>query len=224
MSKLLPSTMPWISSTWSSLASSLLRWCSKSSPSNPRCPPALDSPTLDLPRSEQIPWEGAHSRALEEGGNQEAMGLGNERSQAQVLIGSQPGPAFRCPLPVVVPSTDLPAQRRQHTAFFLLQHYFADAWNTFDALIVVGSIVDIAVTEVNVRTGPPVTHSPHRLSQPSPQGFFHMRGQWLPLTAFPLLEMQCSSCSCPSSMTLLSSAKVSLNQLPIPHCTGTTVS
>ncbi|XP_021105659.1 voltage-dependent L-type calcium channel subunit alpha-1F isoform X2 [Heterocephalus glaber] len=32
---------------------------------------------------------------------------------------------------------------------FKLKHYFADAWNTFDALIVVGSIVDIAVTEVN---------------------------------------------------------------------------
>ena len=32
----------------------------------------------------------------------------------------------------------------------LLQHYFVDAWNTFDALIVVGSVVDIAVTEVNV--------------------------------------------------------------------------
>ncbi|KAK7135229.1 hypothetical protein R3I94_014018 [Phoxinus phoxinus] len=31
----------------------------------------------------------------------------------------------------------------------LSQHYFADAWNTFDALIVVGSIVDIAITEVN---------------------------------------------------------------------------
>uniref|UniRef100_A0A670KGZ7 Voltage-dependent L-type calcium channel subunit alpha n=1 Tax=Podarcis muralis TaxID=64176 RepID=A0A670KGZ7_PODMU len=30
------------------------------------------------------------------------------------------------------------------------QHYFCDAWNTFDALIVVGSVVDIAVTEVNV--------------------------------------------------------------------------
>ncbi|XP_051499718.1 LOW QUALITY PROTEIN: voltage-dependent L-type calcium channel subunit alpha-1F-like, partial [Apus apus] len=30
-----------------------------------------------------------------------------------------------------------------------LQHYFCDAWNTFDALIVVGSVVDIAVTEVN---------------------------------------------------------------------------
>ncbi|KAM8804047.1 voltage-dependent L-type calcium channel subunit alpha-1C-like [Rhynchonycteris naso] len=28
-------------------------------------------------------------------------------------------------------------------------HYFCDAWNTFDALIVVGSIVDIAITEVN---------------------------------------------------------------------------
>ncbi|XP_066212111.1 voltage-dependent L-type calcium channel subunit alpha-1F isoform X4 [Saccopteryx leptura] len=32
---------------------------------------------------------------------------------------------------------------------FKPKHYFADAWNTFDALIVVGSIVDIAVTEVN---------------------------------------------------------------------------
>ncbi|XP_043563996.1 voltage-dependent L-type calcium channel subunit alpha-1D-like isoform X4 [Chiloscyllium plagiosum] len=30
-----------------------------------------------------------------------------------------------------------------------LDHYFADAWNTFDALIVVGSVVDIAITEVN---------------------------------------------------------------------------
>ncbi|XP_037334557.2 voltage-dependent L-type calcium channel subunit alpha-1D isoform X2 [Pungitius pungitius] len=31
----------------------------------------------------------------------------------------------------------------------LSQNYFADAWNTFDALIVVGSVVDIAITEVN---------------------------------------------------------------------------
>lgn len=35
------------------------------------------------------------------------------------------------------------------------QHYFCDAWNTFDALIVVGSVVDIAVTEVNVSHPPP---------------------------------------------------------------------
>uniref|UniRef100_A0A8C6YFY3 Voltage-dependent L-type calcium channel subunit alpha n=1 Tax=Naja naja TaxID=35670 RepID=A0A8C6YFY3_NAJNA len=33
---------------------------------------------------------------------------------------------------------------------FKPKHYFVDAWNTFDALIVVGSIVDIAVTEINV--------------------------------------------------------------------------
>lgn len=33
------------------------------------------------------------------------------------------------------------------------KHYFTDAWNTFDALIVVGSVVDIAITEVNVSTG-----------------------------------------------------------------------
>uniref|UniRef100_A0A8C9J9N9 Voltage-dependent L-type calcium channel subunit alpha n=1 Tax=Piliocolobus tephrosceles TaxID=591936 RepID=A0A8C9J9N9_9PRIM len=32
---------------------------------------------------------------------------------------------------------------------FKPKHYFCDAWNTFDALIVVGSIVDIAITEVN---------------------------------------------------------------------------
>ncbi|XP_075437827.1 voltage-dependent L-type calcium channel subunit alpha-1F-like [Ascaphus truei] len=32
---------------------------------------------------------------------------------------------------------------------FRAKHYFCDAWNTFDALIVVGSLVDIAVTEVN---------------------------------------------------------------------------
>lgn len=31
-----------------------------------------------------------------------------------------------------------------------MQNYFADAWNTFDALIVVGSVVDIAITEINV--------------------------------------------------------------------------
>ncbi|XP_071331754.1 voltage-dependent L-type calcium channel subunit alpha-1D [Trachinotus anak] len=31
----------------------------------------------------------------------------------------------------------------------LSQNYFADAWNTFDALIVVGSVVDIAITEFN---------------------------------------------------------------------------
>uniref|UniRef100_A0A8C5Y809 Voltage-dependent L-type calcium channel subunit alpha n=1 Tax=Microcebus murinus TaxID=30608 RepID=A0A8C5Y809_MICMU len=35
---------------------------------------------------------------------------------------------------------------------FKPKHYFCDAWNTFDALIVVGSIVDIAITEVNVST------------------------------------------------------------------------
>lgn len=51
------------------------------------------------------------------------------------------------------------------------QHYFVDAWNTFDALIVVGSIVDIAITEVNVSSPnsrapflparPPALPSPH---------------------------------------------------------------
>uniref|UniRef100_A0A803TF13 Voltage-dependent L-type calcium channel subunit alpha n=1 Tax=Anolis carolinensis TaxID=28377 RepID=A0A803TF13_ANOCA len=40
---------------------------------------------------------------------------------------------------------------------FKPKHYFCDAWNTFDALIVVGSVVDIAVTEVNV-SGPPPPH------------------------------------------------------------------
>ncbi|XP_021546400.2 voltage-dependent L-type calcium channel subunit alpha-1C isoform X9 [Neomonachus schauinslandi] len=32
---------------------------------------------------------------------------------------------------------------------FKPKHFFCDAWNTFDALFVVGSIVDIAITEVN---------------------------------------------------------------------------
>uniref|UniRef100_UPI00398E59A7 calcium channel, voltage-dependent, L type, alpha 1F subunit isoform X2 n=1 Tax=Pristiophorus japonicus TaxID=55135 RepID=UPI00398E59A7 len=32
---------------------------------------------------------------------------------------------------------------------FKPKHYFCDAWNTFDALIVVGSVMDIAVTEFN---------------------------------------------------------------------------
>lgn len=38
------------------------------------------------------------------------------------------------------------------------QHYFTDAWNTFDALIVVGSVVDIAITEVNVSSKLCVLH------------------------------------------------------------------
>uniref|UniRef100_A0A8C9X347 Voltage-dependent L-type calcium channel subunit alpha n=1 Tax=Sander lucioperca TaxID=283035 RepID=A0A8C9X347_SANLU len=33
-----------------------------------------------------------------------------------------------------------------------LRHYFVDAWNSFDALIVVGSVVDIVVTEFSVST------------------------------------------------------------------------
>ncbi|KAG8128176.1 hypothetical protein E2320_015039, partial [Naja naja] len=36
-------------------------------------------------------------------------------------------------------------------------HYFTDAWNTFDALIVVGSVVDIAITEVNPKPSETVT-------------------------------------------------------------------
>ncbi|OXB58635.1 hypothetical protein ASZ78_003176 [Callipepla squamata] len=36
-------------------------------------------------------------------------------------------------------------------------HYFTDAWNTFDALIVVGSVVDIAITEVNPKPTETVT-------------------------------------------------------------------
>ncbi|MGH0125190.1 UNVERIFIED_CONTAM: hypothetical protein FKN15_027583 [Acipenser sinensis] len=36
-----------------------------------------------------------------------------------------------------------------NTITLAMQHYFMDAWNSFDALIVVGSVVDIAVTEFN---------------------------------------------------------------------------
>ncbi|KAF5899153.1 voltage-dependent L-type calcium channel subunit alpha-1D-like, partial [Clarias magur] len=36
---------------------------------------------------------------------------------------------------------------------FKPRHYFTDAWNTFDALIVVGSVVDIAITEANPAEG-----------------------------------------------------------------------
>lgn len=63
--------------------------------------------------------------------------------------------SLSCPCPLPHPYT-----------FFLLlshilfggceQHYFTDAWNTFDALIVVGSVVDIAITEINVSSGAPV--------------------------------------------------------------------
>uniref|UniRef100_UPI00398EFFF3 voltage-dependent L-type calcium channel subunit alpha-1C n=1 Tax=Pristiophorus japonicus TaxID=55135 RepID=UPI00398EFFF3 len=43
---------------------------------------------------------------------------------------------------------------------FKPRHYFCDAWNTFDALIVVGSIVDIAITEVNPAENIPSTSTP----------------------------------------------------------------
>lgn len=46
-----------------------------------------------------------------------------------------------------------------------LQNYFADAWNTFDALIVVGSVVDIAITEINVSN-----HLSHVFSVSFPAG------------------------------------------------------
>ncbi|KAM6925423.1 LOW QUALITY PROTEIN: voltage-dependent L-type calcium channel subunit alpha-1D [Xenentodon cancila] len=39
---------------------------------------------------------------------------------------------------------------------FKPRNYFADAWNTFDALIVVGSVVDIAITEINSAAVPVV--------------------------------------------------------------------
>ena len=58
--------------------------------------------------------------------------------------------------------------------FTPMQHYFVDAWNTFDALIVVGSIVDIAITEVNVSSPTPSLPSclhdlplPHAQNRPS---------------------------------------------------------
>lgn len=34
--------------------------------------------------------------------------------------------------------------------FLPSQHYFIDPWNSFDALIVVGSVLDIAVSEFSV--------------------------------------------------------------------------
>lgn len=39
---------------------------------------------------------------------------------------------------------------RLPTPFLLAQHYFIDPWNSFDALIVVGSVLDIAVSEFSV--------------------------------------------------------------------------
>ncbi len=60
------------------------------------------------------------------------------------------------------------------------QHYFVDAWNTFDALIVVGSIVDIAITEVNVSSPTPSLPSclpalpfPHTQNRPNADTISH---------------------------------------------------
>ena len=35
-------------------------------------------------------------------------------------------------------------------AFLAVQNYFKDSWNVFDFITVVGSIIDVLVTEVNV--------------------------------------------------------------------------
>lgn len=37
---------------------------------------------------------------------------------------------------------------------FLFQNYFGDAWNTTDFILVVGSIIDIVVTQVNENKPP----------------------------------------------------------------------
>ncbi|KAM9444177.1 calcium channel, voltage-dependent, L type, alpha 1D subunit, a [Clarias gariepinus] len=42
---------------------------------------------------------------------------------------------------------------------FKPRHYFTDAWNTFDALIVVGSVVDIAITEANPAEGEEIANT-----------------------------------------------------------------
>lgn len=36
-----------------------------------------------------------------------------------------------------------------------VQGYFSDAWNTFDSLIVIGSIIDVALSEADVSMRPP---------------------------------------------------------------------
>lgn len=37
-----------------------------------------------------------------------------------------------------------------HHSLRLTQGYFGDAWNVFDALVVIGSIVDIVLSEIDV--------------------------------------------------------------------------
>lgn len=37
-----------------------------------------------------------------------------------------------------------------HHTLNLTQGYFGDAWNVFDALVVIGSIVDIVLSEIDV--------------------------------------------------------------------------
>lgn len=39
-----------------------------------------------------------------------------------------------------------------------MQHYFIDPWNSFDALIVVGSVLDIAVSEFSVSSVKTLVH------------------------------------------------------------------
>ena len=53
-----------------------------------------------------------------------------------------------------VVSTDNMQRTRQHyfnfVLFFPHQNYFGDPWNSFDFIIVLGSLIDIAMAEINV--------------------------------------------------------------------------
>lgn len=70
-------------------------------------------------------------------------------------LGPGPGPRRSAlpraePLPLPAPSTPPPKAYPWSSHLFPSQGYFGDPWNVFDFLIVIGSIIDVILSEIDV--------------------------------------------------------------------------